>query len=91
LQKSGNHITCATSEKASREITVTCGLPLHSLHYILKRSEICGQHVSTLSEDLFVNIFFPASSGQTDNRVRNSLADQEDYRALVANPKVSMT
>ncbi|XP_061956904.1 peroxisomal membrane protein PEX14 isoform X3 [Populus nigra] len=29
--------------------------------------------------------------GQTDNRVRNSLADQEDYRALVANPKQTYT
>ncbi|KAH8493053.1 hypothetical protein H0E87_022349 [Populus deltoides] len=29
--------------------------------------------------------------GQTDNRVRNSLADQEYYRALVANPKQTYT
>ncbi|KAI5562639.1 hypothetical protein BDE02_15G065600 [Populus trichocarpa] len=29
--------------------------------------------------------------GQTDYRVRNSLADQEDYRASVANPKQTFT
>nr|TKR68991.1 peroxisomal membrane protein PEX14-like isoform X2 [Populus alba] len=31
------------------------------------------------------------NEGQTDNRVRNSLADQEDYRALVANPEQTYT
>ncbi|XP_073269033.1 peroxisomal membrane protein PEX14 [Populus alba] len=34
---------------------------------------------------------FIEDGGQTDNRVRNSLADQEDYRALVANPEQTYT